>query len=187
MWRVCVCQYEKNTNHTKMKILRIFLRSHNVDFLDIYILHCHTLLNLVIFTALSQAVWYSALLSQSTVLWWIKGLLPSTVMREGHFLDTDYNTLVRKWVESGFRPPLCTHRLNWAKRTFWGWCDEWDDTEYSGESAVYHSACQRAGFCVCFYTLWYSCGISTRQWEGYNVAQILWVNYFFLSNTCYTM
>ena len=33
-----------------------------------------------------------------------------------------------KWNESGFRPPLCTHRLNWARRTSWGWWDDWDDT-----------------------------------------------------------
>ena len=33
-----------------------------------------------------------------------------------------------KWNESGFRPPLCTYRLNWAKRTSWGWWDVWDDT-----------------------------------------------------------
>ena len=33
-----------------------------------------------------------------------------------------------KWNESGFRPPLCTYRLNWAKRTSWGWWDDWDDT-----------------------------------------------------------
>ena len=36
--------------------------------------------------------------------------------------------LPRKWNESGFRPPLCTYRLNWARRTSWGWWDEWDDT-----------------------------------------------------------
>ena len=30
--------------------------------------------------------------------------------------------------ESGFRPPLCTFRLNWARRTSWGWWDDWDDT-----------------------------------------------------------
>ena len=30
--------------------------------------------------------------------------------------------------KSGFRPPLCTYRLNWAKWTSWGWWDEWDDT-----------------------------------------------------------
>ena len=35
---------------------------------------------------------------------------------------------VRKWNESGFRPPLCTYRLNWARRTSWGWWNEWDDT-----------------------------------------------------------
>ena len=31
-----------------------------------------------------------------------------------------------KW--SGFRPPLCTYRLNWARITSWGWWDDWDDT-----------------------------------------------------------
>ena len=33
-----------------------------------------------------------------------------------------------KWNESGFRPPLSTFRLNWARRTSWGWLDDWDDT-----------------------------------------------------------
>ena len=33
-----------------------------------------------------------------------------------------------KWNELGFRPHLCTYRLNWARRTSWGWWDEWDDT-----------------------------------------------------------
>ena len=33
-----------------------------------------------------------------------------------------------KWNESGFRPPLCTYRLDWARRTSWGWWDDWDDT-----------------------------------------------------------
>ena len=31
-------------------------------------------------------------------------------------------------MKSGFRPPLCTYRLNWARRTSWGWWDDWDDT-----------------------------------------------------------
>ena len=35
---------------------------------------------------------------------------------------------LNKWNESGFRPPLCTYRLNWARRTSWGWWDDWDDT-----------------------------------------------------------
>ena len=30
--------------------------------------------------------------------------------------------------ESGFRQPLCTYRINWARRTSWGWWDDWDDT-----------------------------------------------------------
>ena len=33
-----------------------------------------------------------------------------------------------KWNESGFRPPLCTYKLNWARTTSWGWWDDWDDT-----------------------------------------------------------
>ena len=37
-------------------------------------------------------------------------------------------TIILKWNESGFRPPLCTYRLNWARRTSWGWWDDWDDT-----------------------------------------------------------
>ena len=39
-----------------------------------------------------------------------------------------FKLTVVKWNESGFRPPLCTYRLNWAKRTSWGWWDDWDDT-----------------------------------------------------------
>ena len=38
------------------------------------------------------------------------------------------NRACKKWNESGFRPPLCTYRLNWARRTSWGWWDDWDDT-----------------------------------------------------------
>ena len=42
-------------------------------------------------------------------------------------LEQAYRSLC-KWNESGFRPPLCTYRLNWARRTSRGWWDEWDDT-----------------------------------------------------------
>ena len=40
----------------------------------------------------------------------------------------DVSTWQMKWNESGFRPPLCTYRLNWARRTSWWWWDDWDDT-----------------------------------------------------------
>ena len=33
-----------------------------------------------------------------------------------------------KWNESDFMPPLCTYRLNWARRTSCGWWDDWDNT-----------------------------------------------------------
>ena len=42
-------------------------------------------------------------------------------IRSGPCSRTSYDM---KWNESGFRPPLCTYRLNWARRTSWGW---WDD------------------------------------------------------------
>ena len=45
-----------------------------------------------------------------------------------HFFGKKLHFYVRKWNESGFRPPLCTYRLNWARRTSWGWWDDWDDT-----------------------------------------------------------
>ena len=33
----------------------------------------------------------------------------------------------KKWNEWGFMPPLCTYRLNWARRASWGW---WDNTAH---------------------------------------------------------
>ena len=42
--------------------------------------------------------------------------------------DTTIMIMKWKWNKSGFRPPLCTYRLNWARRTSWGWWDDWDDT-----------------------------------------------------------
>ena len=43
-------------------------------------------------------------------------------------LHINVNLYKMKWIESSFRPPLCTYRLNWARRTSWGWWDDWDDT-----------------------------------------------------------
>ena len=61
--------------------------------------------------------------------------IPSRVLRLSVLtLGNDINTAIywyfgtNKWNESGFRPPLCTYRLNWARRTSWGWWDDWDDT-----------------------------------------------------------
>ena len=52
-----------------------------------------------------------------------------SLYRLGCLLKTHKShTNCRKWNESGFRPPLCTYRLNWARRTSWGWWDDWDDT-----------------------------------------------------------
>ena len=42
-----------------------------------------------------------------------------------------------KWNESCFRPPLCTYKLNWARRTSWGWWDDWDDTVLQTQDAKF--------------------------------------------------
>ena len=42
--------------------------------------------------------------------------------------DVCRRQILTKWNESGFRPPLCTYRLSWARRTSWGLWDDWDDT-----------------------------------------------------------
>ena len=34
-----------------------------------------------------------------------------------HVWEINPQTCPKKWNESGFRPPLCTYRLNWARRT----------------------------------------------------------------------
>ena len=39
--------------------------------------------------------------------------------------------------ESGSRPPLCTYRLNWARRTSWGWWDDWDDTVLQAQDSKF--------------------------------------------------
>ena len=54
----------------------------------------------------------------------VQELLRVTPICSGSAIRTHVTT----WNESGFRPPLCTYRLNWARRTSWGWWDEWDDT-----------------------------------------------------------
>ena len=54
-------------------------------------------------------------------------LLPIWTLLQSPSLSVSVCRLL-KWNESGFRPPLCTYRLNWARRTSWGWWDDWDDT-----------------------------------------------------------
>ena len=56
---------------------------------------------------------------------YIDKILPECSM--GYF-NNFFSGPKMKWNESGFRPPLCTYRLNWARRTSWGWWDDWDDT-----------------------------------------------------------
>ena len=51
----------------------------------------------------------------------------------------DVYPLYKKWNESGFRPPLCTYRLNWARRTSWGWWDDWDDTFLQTQDSKFES------------------------------------------------
>ena len=41
-----------------------------------------------------------------------------------------------------FRPPLCTYRLNWAKRTSWG--HEWDDTAFQTQDSKFEPCSSEA-------------------------------------------
>ena len=45
--------------------------------------------------------------------------------------------MTEKWYEGGFRPLLCTYRLNWARRTNWGWWNEWDDTSLQTQDSKF--------------------------------------------------
>ena len=45
----------------------------------------------------------------------------------------------KKWNELGFRPPLCTYRLKWARRTSWGWWDDWNDTVLQTQDSKFES------------------------------------------------
>ena len=47
--------------------------------------------------------------------------------------------LIVKWNEWGFRPPLGTYRLNWARITSWGWWKEWDDTDLQAQDSKFES------------------------------------------------
>ena len=52
-----------------------------------------------------------------------------TLLRNANYGNHNtHNRPKDKWNESGFRPPLCRYRQNWARRTSWGWWDDWDDT-----------------------------------------------------------
>ena len=53
---------------------------------------------------------------------------------------------MQKWNESGFRPPLCTYRLNWARRTSWGWWDDWDDTVLQTQDSKFLAVWGRARY-----------------------------------------
>ena len=73
---------------------------------------------------------------------------------EKSFMDcyhTPYKWSPGNWNESGFRPPLCTYRLNWARRTSWGWWDDWDDTVLQTQDSKFEPWSSRYvfhGYCV---------------------------------------
>ena len=62
------------------------------------------------------------------VIWFCAGYGEVSFLTRCFFSIISEFTREIKWNESSFRPPLCTYRLNWARRTSWGWWDDWDDT-----------------------------------------------------------
>ena len=60
---------------------------------------------------------------------------PASQVAQHYF--TIWPMYLGKWNESGFRPLLCTYRLNWARRTSWGWWDDWDDTVFQTQDSKF--------------------------------------------------
>ena len=63
-----------------------------------------------------------------------------------HFEWYSFSHLISPWPsapfeikrnESGFRPPFCTYRLNWARITSRGWWDKWNDTALQTQDSKY--------------------------------------------------
>ena len=48
--------------------------------------------------------------------------------------------LMRWMNEWGYRPPLCTDRLNWTRRTSWECWDEWDDTALQTQDSTFDAS-----------------------------------------------
>ena len=82
--------------------------------------------------------WLSALNDVASVfkhvIWSLPKRTSATTYASAIGIATIFKTVtfssrqLSQWKESGFRPPLSTYRQNWARRTSWGWWDEWDDT-----------------------------------------------------------
>ena len=71
---------------------------------------------------------------------WVPGLQPKGVSHKfaaGALFNLSSCPNEMKWNESGFRPHLCTYRLNWARRTSWGWWDDWDDTVFQTQDSKF--------------------------------------------------
>ena len=59
---------------------------------------------------------------------WIYIPAPS-LLTDFHFRQhPNLSKRVKNVMNAFFMPPLCTYRLNWARRTSWGWWDECDNT-----------------------------------------------------------
>ena len=52
--------------------------------------------------------------------------------------EKTHNILIMKMKWIGlYRPPLCTYRLNWTRRNYWGWWDNWDDTALQAQDSKF--------------------------------------------------
>ena len=73
----------------------------------------------------------------------------STTFTHSTFCDILGNTVTAlwqmKWNEWGFGPLLCTYKLNRARRTSWGWWDEWDDTALRTQDSKFEPRRSEAG------------------------------------------
>ena len=97
----------------------------------LYTLHKHEAFNQFCFNVDPQS---STLARQWNSIGWLYRLFWRL-----HYAGDALISAPEKWNESGFRPLLCTYRLNWARRTSWGWWDDWDDTVLQTQDSKFES------------------------------------------------
>ena len=56
---------------------------------------------------------------------------------------------------------LCIYRLNWARRTSWGWSDEWDDTALQTHDSKFEHATSRSRR---LHTILNNCSSTRKRW-----------------------
>ena len=119
---------DRSRSHNMMAIVtEEWVRKIPWKLLSKRILHCHS----------ADVIWISLIIMVYVILVGFLGpsvytsyLIDKYTPPPPAHRDTRLETIDKPAItnDSGFRPPLCTYKLNWTRRTSWGWWDDWDDT-----------------------------------------------------------